>query len=423
MKMGPILLQKADYCALSAAFLSMPAPRITKDSKWIGKTRIESPKHVPVSAILHNMGRVNPEAERGERDSMLLSTALVLLDSIGAIEVTESKTVAAVTESAGYFLHSLGQYLRLCANRPDTYRPIHLDPSEEELCERPFLILARQAEEHRIAWAQENDQDIEPIRTKQNVSVVIRGERPILSKLSGNGKEAVYLHVWNEGQNAYTLIGSEKLGGESLKDTAYRALKEDLDFPRDEEVLQKIDLQPCGARDLAVEAYSPTHGAYTKYVFNLFFASIIDGELQVRGNLKPRWFTYEEISNQQSKTGEHIISDKYGVFGAVDLSIVPSVFTRVRPYAKPIGRQLEDLLIEVKDVKAPLGELASSIWSVVLSWKWYLLLIAILLLSALLMSPITDEKLPGLSNVADILGILGFIASLIGVAVRLQSAR
>lgn len=423
MKIRSAFLEESDYCALSAALSSIPAPRITKDSKRVGKIRMESPKFVPVSTILYNMSKVNPKAERRERDSILLSTALVLLDSIGAIEVTDNKTVATVTESAGYFLYSLSHYLRLCATMPDVYRPVHLDPSEEELCTRPFLILARQAEEHRIAWAQENGLDIEPIRGKQNVSVVIKGERPILTGLSGNGKEIVYLHVWNDGQKAYTLIGSEQLGDESPKDTAYRALKEDLDIPCDEEVLQKIYLQPSGIGDIVVKAYSPTHGAHTRYVFNLFFVESIAGRFEVREDLAPRWFTYEEICKQWSRTGEYIISNKNKVFEVVDLSRIPIAITGVRPYEKPMSRQVKDLLTEVREVKEPLGELTKSICLVVLSLKWYLLFVVILLVSAVFMSPIIDRKLPGLSNVADILGILGFIVSLVGLAIKLQSSR
>jgi len=349
-----MVLEKADYYALAAVLAIIPVPRVTKDPKEIGKRRIEPAKHIPFDAILNRMSETNPEVKRGERDNMILATALVLLDSIGAIEVSKNQTVAAVTEPAGQLLHSLSRFLKECAVGQYCYRPVRLDPDEEDPCKRPFLILARQAEEHRIAWAENEGTEIEPIREQKIISILIKGERTGPTTI--NSKEEVYLHVWKEGWNAYALIGSEQIRGEHVKETAYRALKEDLEIPSDEEIVQKIRLQPSGVADSSQKKYAPTRGAYTRYSFNLFWAEAIDGDLRVEGELKPRWFTYEEICNQQARTGESIITNKE-LIQAINLDKVPVVITDVRPFARPLSEQFKDLLDEIRDVGKPLGEL------------------------------------------------------------------
>jgi len=405
-----MVLEKADYYALAAVLAIIPVPRVTKDPKEIGKRRIEPAKHIPFDAILNRMSETNPEVKRGERDNMILATALVLLDSIGAIEVSKNQTVAAVTEPAGQLLHSLSRFLKECAVGQYCYRPVRLDPDEEDPCKRPFLILARQAEEHRIAWAENESRKIEPIREHKITSVLIKGERTRPTTI--NGREEVYLHVWNAGWDAYTLIGSGQVSGEHSKDTAYRALKEDLDIPRDEEILQKIRLRPSGVGDKLVEAYSPTHGAYTRYRFNLFWVEQVDSELKVRGGLRPQWFTYEEICNQRATTGESIITN-VELIRAIDRDKVPIAITDVRPFARPISEQFKDLLNEIRDVGKPLGELMKSVVLTVLSFKWWLLLLIGIVVVVIFVLPKV-----GLGPIADVVGIVVFLVWLAGLIIN-----
>ena len=412
----PMVLEEADCYALAAALATIPLPRITKDPREISKQRIEPAKHIPFDAILHRMLEANPEDERSERDCTILSTALILLHATGAVEVTENQTVAAVTEPAGYLLHSLSQFLKECTPKPHCYRPVRLDPDEEDPCRRPFLILARQAEEHRIAWAENEGTEIQPIREQKIISILIKGERTGPTTI--NSKEEVYLHVWKEGWNAYALIGSEQICGEHVKETAYRALKEDLEIPSDEEIVQKIRLQPSGVADSSQKKYAPTRGAYTRYRFNLLWAEEIDGDLRVEGELKPRWFTYEEICNQQARTGESIITNKE-LIQAINFDEVPVVITDVRPFARPISEQIRDLHKEIRDVGKPLGELTKSVGLTVLSFKWWLLLLIGIVLFVIFVLPILRE-LPALSPIADFLSIVGFLGWLIALIIKLH---
>jgi hypothetical protein len=412
------VLEERDYQALAAALAAIQAPRITKDPKEIGKKKIEPAKHMSFDALLQSMGETNRETSRSERDSMLLATMLVLLDSVGAIEVNQ--TICAVTEPAGHLLHSLGHFLKDCTATVDCYRPIQIDPYEEDERKNPFLHLARQAEEHRIAWAELIGKDIQPIREQKIISVLIKGERTIPTKM--NGKETVYLHVWKEGYNAYALIGSEQIRGQSPKDAAYRALKEDLELPRDEEIVKSMRLQPSGVEDISFVDYAPTRGAYTRYSFNLFWVYEMDGELKVENELKPRWLTYEEICRGKTRTGEKIIT-RTELVQAIDLDKVPVVIADVRPFDKSLSEQVKDLLREIKDIRRPLTQLSRSVGLIILSVKWWLLLLLGIILSAILLSPIIDRKLPGLSNVSDLLGIISFIASLVGLAMKLQKSR
>lgn len=341
LKIYSTVLEEPDYYALAAALAIIQAPRITKDPKEIGKKRIEPAKHIAIDEILQSMREANPEANRSERDRILLGTTLVLLDIMGAVEVNQ--TIAAVTEPAGHLLHSLSHFLRECAAKANCYRPVHLDPFEENPDKNPFLILARQAEEHRFTWAENTGKEVEPIREQKVISVLIKGERAIPTGI--NGRESAYLHVWKEKWNAYTLIGSEQIRGESPQDAAYRALKEDLEVPCDEEIVHRIKLQPSGVEDTSFVEYAHTRGAYTRYSFNLFWAHEIDGELRVQQELKPRWLSFDEMCEKRTKTGEHIIT-RVELLHAIDLDNVPVVITDVRPFDRPISEQVKDLFKE-----------------------------------------------------------------------------
>lgn len=406
---------ESDFRALSAVLAAIPAPRMTKDPKRIGRQSMEPAKHVPLRAVLDRMRGINPVSQRGPRDSAILLTALILLDAMGAIEVTENQTLAAMTEAAGHLLHSISHFLGSCATGQYCYRPVRLDPQEVELSKRPFLILARQAEEHRIAWAARHNKRIEPIREHQITSVLIKGERKSPTAISR--REHVYLHVWNAGWNAYTLIGSGCAGDENPEDTAVRALKEDLDIPRDEEVLQQIVLRPSGVEDRLVEAYSPTRGAQTRYRFNLFWAEKINGRLAVREELRPRWFTFEELCRQEATSGESIITNAE-LIQSIDHDSVPVAVTDVAPFATPLSTQFKDLIGKIGDVRKALGQLARSVGLMVLSYKLWLLLLVGMVLVAVVVLPRV-----GLGPVADAVGIAAFLAWLVGLIIKRSRQR
>ena len=138
----------------------------------------------------------------------------------------------------------------------------------------------------------------------------------------------------------------------------------------------------------------------------------------MREELRPRWFTYEEICNQKAATGGSIITN-VELIQAIDRDEVPIAITDVRPLAGPISEQFKDLLNEIRDVGKPLGELMKSVILMVLSYKWWLLLLAIIVLFVIFVLPII-RGLPGLSPIADFLGIVSFLGWLIGLLMKLH---
>jgi hypothetical protein len=445
--------EASDYQFLANLLAEIHAPRVTKsrEEDMIGILIEEPVEPIPIELLLDKIATKGPhesstrQEELKERNHLILATALIVLDAIGAANVTDNRTVAATTESAGHLLHSLSCYLRIHADEPTHYRPIEredLHATKIDPCVNPFLQLVRIAERHRKEWAERQKKldQLEPINEKTYVSVLIKGERKRSEKgpssKGATDKEMVFLHFWKEDRQGYALPGSERLSDETYEQTATRALHEDFpsqtghiipegstDSHDDQENLPRFVLKESRVSDVLKYELSK-RGAFTKYTANLCWVESIEGRLAPRRELKPIWCTYEEVENRETREGKHIATDPNLLRAVKDqIDKIPVVVVDAHPFDRPLVEYVKDVVKEARDVRKSIQVLLKKVAQIIWYVRIWLLIALGGLVSIVFVSPLLETQFPGLSTVADLLGIAGFLATAVGFIVKMQQSR
>lgn len=422
--------------ALASALAAIPVPfRVKKrivspDGRRVVIER-EAIRDITFEEMIARMEKVEPS--QGRHREQLIAT-LVVLESIGIVTLEspsstvqpglEGVRISATSEPAGYLLQSLSKFMTTV---PHQKSPIRSDSNIKSFRSvigaalrnnklNPHLVLANLLERGRENAAKD------PLRRVRVISVLIKGER--VKADSTRETESVYLHVKKPDWDSYALIGSAQGEGERDEETARLALEEDL-----ETLADMFDLKPSGIEDEHDTELTITRGVYTHYTFNLFTVEALHDELRLLDDLEYAWFTFEEICNGKSRMG-HTIMTRAGLLKRINedrgLGSIPAVVINPKPFlAKSIRSQARDVVREFKDVVREAGELAQLAWRRLLSVKWWLVLLLGIIGFSVLIRPIINRSIPTLSNIADILGIIGFILSLGGIFadLRRQSRR
>jgi hypothetical protein len=408
------------YDILSRALAAIPVPITVKD-----RPRAEQ---VIERTVIRQIAwdELAEVAYLRKTDLKQVLGALVVLEALGIIifeRATGTLRISTTSESAGYLLHSLGKHL---ASLPGAKSPLRPDSSIREFRSviesaihrnqiDPHLIIANILESSRQNAKQE------PLRSARVISVLIKARRARSN--CPKGTEEVYLHVKKPQWDSYALIGSVQNPGESDLETAQLALEEDL-----ETSASAFDLRPSGVDDEYDTNLSINRGAITRYAFNLYYVTALHGNLGFRDDLEYAWFTFDEICHQESSTGQPIMTKAILLRRLDDNSVlgrVPALPTNTKPFlAKSLRSQARDALGATRDVARELGELIQLLWTKLLPVKWWLLLLMTTILAAVILRPIIGGKnIPALSNTADILSILGYAISGIGVVHGLSKRR
>jgi len=418
--------------ALARALEAIAVPRVFKQRLSRGRNTTIKERVVFSDVTFAELIQVMRETEAAQVPHQeVLMTALGTLASLGIVEVSraavggrfdEQIRIRATSEPAGYLLHSLSRFLTTAPLGRSPIQPHSSTAEIKTVLERaldqerlnPHLLLAILLERCR-ANAEED-----PIRSVRVISVLIKGEEAIDD--SDLQKEPVYLHVRKPDWDSYALVGSVQNEGQQDIETARTALAEDL-----EGAVNLVDLKPSGVRDERDVQLSITHGALTLYSFNLFTAESLHGELNYRKDVDYAWFTYEEICDQVSKSGHPIITKKnlvQRINDARGLDSVPAVVTDPQPRTqRSVSLQAREVAKEFVDLFTEFKELFQVIWIRLWSAKWWVLLLLAAMCLAFVLPPIVTHYSPFLSKIADIVGIIGFFISLVGLVLKLLESK
>lgn len=421
------------YRVLASALAAVPAPirikeRITLRDGQSPVVRVRTLiRDITFEELIARMDAIEP-AQEGHREQLM--AVLVILESLGIVALErpspvdqvglEGTKIYATSEPAGYLLRSISKLMTTVPRWKSSIRPDSNIKSMRSVIEaaldhselNPHLVLAILLERSR------ENADEDPLRSVRVISVLVKGERVKPDSTT----EAVYLHVRKPEWDSYALIGSRQGEGESEEETARLALQEDLETPSD-----KFELKPSGVKDEYDIELSMSHGVYTRYAFNLFIVEALHDELRLCDDLEYAWLTFEEICNQESRTGQRIIT-KADLLRRIDrtrgLDSIPTIVTNPEPFlAKSIRSQAREMVRAFKGVIREFGSLAQLVWKRLLSINWWLLLLLGIAGLFVILRPVINQNIPALSNVADVLGIIGFIISLVGIGVDLQRRR
>lgn len=416
--------------ALASALSAIPVPNVIKRRRPVLKGEAEVQRDIfrmPVllTELLDAMMTVEPG---GEQHFEQLRSALVILELLGVVQLQgpppvtqadwERVSVSATSESSGYLVQILSWFLENASGQGPVIHSSSNTTDFQAVLESALdyheinshIILTILMEQARP------DATIYPMRTVRVISVLVKAERINLDYT----RESVYLHIKKPGWEKYALVGSRVLPGASDEDTARLALLEDLGLR-----VERRDLRQSGVEDEHETELSMSCGVYTRYNYNLFTLESQHCELHL-DDLDYRWFTYKEICEQKSEQGQQIMT-KPGLLRRIDtargLDSVPVVMTIPAAGMKSLQEQIKSVVRESRDVLDAVGELARLTRLRLLPLRWMFLLLVLSLAAYLTMRPYIEQNTPTISNIADVLGIVGFIGTLIGMGLRLYKGQ
>lgn len=409
---------------LGKALSIIPVPKRTKEIHKGRDGSITVTERILFHSVeIESLLAAIPREQSGELISVLTMLELLGIIAVSRVDKQDwmGASIRATSEPAGWLIQTISKIItRYPLDEPvirsynsiAVIRPI-IEAALEKNEINPHLILSN------ILQINFKEAYTSPLRQSRVISVLIKGER--MGK-NGNQREAVYLHVHKPDWDSYALIGSVQSGGRSELETARLAIEEDLVTPS-----SAFSLSPSGVEDEYDIELSITRGVYTKYAFNLMIVESLSSPLLLKDDIEYDWFTLDEIINQKSLTGKRIMT-KAELLKKIDnsrgLANIPSIVSNPKPFlGKSIRSQVLDVVHEFRDVLREIQELFQLLIMRMWALKWWLMLMFIVIVYAIFLRPRLNSIMPIVSDIADILGIIGFFLSFINISIGVKRRR
>lgn len=207
---------------------------------------------------------------------------LLLLQTIGVVQLDDKLHVRAASQTAKYMLESLASYVEADLQLVEDWQTrgvFRMDNDNPLQNGATFLHIV---ETQRISKLQSP----KPSRMEKVAQIIIKRTNP-------ETQHAEILMQYDKNAGQYQFIGGRKKDHETIESTAIRELEEELSD--DLHYQQNYDLKEIAAKLSPAAILSPTFGALTKYQFWFYQMTGIKHDLTLQP--EDRWCAVPDILN------------------------------------------------------------------------------------------------------------------------------